>query len=256
MSWLIALIVAANNGIVTGWVFDAADSTPLRAANVTVPGTELGTFTDSTGRYVLTGVSARRLRIEVSHVAFQSAYVTLAPADSVRRINLWLGMREIPMPSVSVRPARYTAPPASVEQLSAAEVRSLPGAEKDVFRAVQTLPGVTSSGDYFGWLHVRGGTPEENLVLLDGMEIPNPYHLSGLASIFNTQMVDRVDFSTGGFGPDYGDAVSSVMSVSTRAARAGWAASSPASATPTSTNCSAVSTSGPTTLRRPTPTST
>jgi hypothetical protein len=98
-------------------------------------------------------------------------------------------------------------------------VKSLPGAEKDLFQTIQSLPGVTSTGDYFGWLYVRGGLPEENLFLLDGMEIPNPYHFSGLASVFSTDLVDTVRFSTGGFGAERGDRIASVLEVETRPAR-------------------------------------
>ena len=219
MTWLLfpVLVIAMPGIAITGRVYDATDSTPLYGAHVSVHGTDRGTATDSTGRFVIVGIDPAGLQLEASHVAYTPAR-TRVNRRQCRDINFLLQPRAITLAPVEVRPRVPTPPPGTVE-LTIDQVRHVPGAEKDLFRALQTLPGVASTGDYFGWLYVRGGVPSENLFLLDGLEIPNPYHFAGLASVFNNRLVDRVRFSTGGFGPDRGDRVASVLQVTTRPAR-------------------------------------
>ena len=219
MTWLLlsVLLVAAPGRMLSGRVFDATDSTPLCGAHVSVRGTTRGTATDSAGRFVIAGIDPSELQLEASHIAYvpSQARVNRAQRHSV---DFMLQPRTITLAPVEIRP-RTPAPSPGTVELSIDQVRQVPGAEKDLFRAVQAQPGVASTGDYFGWLYVRGGTPDENLFLLDGLEIPNPYHFAGLASVFNNRLVDKVRFSTGGFGPGHGDRVSSVLQVTTRPVR-------------------------------------
>jgi hypothetical protein len=85
--------------------------------------------------------------------------------------------------------------------------------EADVLRAVRLLPGVTARNDYSVGMNVRGGEADQNLVLLDGYPIYNPFHMGGLFGAFVEPMVDRVDFMTGGFPAAYGGRLSSVLDV-------------------------------------------
>jgi hypothetical protein len=85
--------------------------------------------------------------------------------------------------------------------------------EADVLRAVRLLPGVTARNDYSVGMNVRGGEADQNLVLLDGYPIYNPFHMGGLFGAFVEPMVDRVDFMTGGFPAQYGGRLSSVLDV-------------------------------------------
>lgn len=90
------------------------------------------------------------------------------------------------------------------------------GAENDVVGAFSVTPGVVTTGDQGGQLYVRGGTPIQNKVLLDGMTIYNPFHSIGFFSIFETELVKNVDIYTGGFDSRYGGRISSVMDISYR----------------------------------------
>jgi hypothetical protein len=85
--------------------------------------------------------------------------------------------------------------------------------ESDVLRAVRTLPGVNARNDFSVGMNVRGGEADQNLVLLDGHPIYNPFHMGGLFGAFVEPMVDRVDFLTGGFPAQYGGRLSSVLDV-------------------------------------------
>lgn len=90
------------------------------------------------------------------------------------------------------------------------------GGENDIVSAFSITPGVVTTGDQGGQLYVRGGTPIQNKILLDGMTIYNPFHSIGFFSIFETELVKNVDIYTGGFDAIYGGRISSIMDISYR----------------------------------------
>ena len=102
------------------------------------------------------------------------------------------------------------------------EVRRAPGAAEDIMRMVQVLPGVAPGNDQRNDLIVRGGSPSENLTMIDGIEIPNVNHYpsqgssSGPIAMINVKFIDDVNFSTGGFSARYGDRLSSVLDIKFR----------------------------------------
>ena len=103
---------------------------------------------------------------------------------------------------------------ATVREMDLAEMRSLPGvAEADPVRAIEVLPGVVSTSDFSAAFHVRGGSADQNLILLDGVPIFSPFHLGGLFSVFNSDMLDRVALQSGGFAAEHGGRVSSVLEI-------------------------------------------
>ena len=103
---------------------------------------------------------------------------------------------------------------ATVRELSRAELKLIPGfAEADVMRAVEALPGVVTTSDFSSAFNVRGGSADQNLILLDGVPIYNPFHLGGVFSVFNSDMVDHAQLLAGGFPAQYGGRVSSVLNV-------------------------------------------
>ncbi len=99
-------------------------------------------------------------------------------------------------------------------EITAAELKLVPGiGEVDPIRAVEVLPGVVSTSDFTAAFNVRGGSADQNLILLDGLQIFNPFHLGGLFSVFNADMVERAELLSGGFPAAYGGRVSSVLTV-------------------------------------------
>ncbi|UCE07909.1 MAG: TonB-dependent receptor plug domain-containing protein, partial [bacterium] len=111
------------------------------------------------------------------------------------------------------RPLVNKQPEVSSQMLQRRELTGVSGAFEDVTRTVQTLPGVVSQADFSGRMYVRGGRPDENIVLLDRTFIYEPYHLGGMVSIFNPDLIDRVEFYAGGFPASYGNAMSSILMV-------------------------------------------
>ncbi len=103
---------------------------------------------------------------------------------------------------------------ATIRELELEELRLVPGVgEPDPVRAIEVLPGVVSTSDFSAAFHVRGGSQDQNLILLDGVPIYSPFHLGGLFSVFNADMIDRVELQSGGFAAEHGGRVSSVLDI-------------------------------------------
>jgi len=125
--------------------------------------------------------------------------------------------------------------PSNIE-LTPLEVRSVAGAGENIFRVVQTLPGVTFTSDFDSRLAVRGGGPDQNLTMMDGVEIHNPYRLFGLTSAFNPEVVGNFELTAGAFNAKYGDRLSSILVVDNRAGTATAALTGSASLSVTDAN--------------------
>ncbi|MDE2973826.1 MAG: TonB-dependent receptor [Gemmatimonadota bacterium] len=104
----------------------------------------------------------------------------------------------------------------TVQEIGREAMKALPGlVETDPIRAVEVLPGVSTVSDFSAAFNVRGGSADQNLILLDGVPIFNPFHLGGVFSVFNADMVERAELRAGGFPAEYGGRVSSVLTVET-----------------------------------------
>ena len=114
------------------------------------------------------------------------------------------------------RRAGRAGAPATIE-LSPLQVRTVAGAGENIFKVLQTLPGVNATSDFDSRISVRGGGPDQNLTIMDGVEIHDPYRLFGLASAFNPETVQNFELTAGGFSPKYGDRLSSILVIDNRA---------------------------------------
>ena len=105
----------------------------------------------------------------------------------------------------------------SVEKVTAAQIQQMPsiGGQADIAQYLQVLPGIISTGDQGGQLYVRGGTPVQNMLLLDGTILYNPFHSIGIFSVFDMDIMSSADVYTGGFGAEFGGRLSSVSSTAT-----------------------------------------
>ena len=104
----------------------------------------------------------------------------------------------------------------TVRELAGSEIKGIPGlVEADPLRAVEVLPGVTTVSDFSSAFNVRGGSADQNLILLDGIPVFNPTHLGGFFSVFNGDMIQRAELRSGGFPARFGGRVSSVLDIQT-----------------------------------------
>ena len=156
-------------------------------------------------------------RSEVSAAAFYplSTRFDLTAGDSTG-VELLLAPRSSFSSSGRRRGCSPPAAPPAAVAVAPAQVLRTPGALDNVFRTLQTLPGVSATEEFGSRLAVRGGAPDQNLTVMDGVEIHDPYRLFGLTSAFNPEIIQRFELSTGGFSVKHGDRLSSLLLVENR----------------------------------------
>lgn len=103
--------------------------------------------------------------------------------------------------------------------LSAEEITKIPGTNGDALRGVLNLPGIAQPGAFEGLLLVRGSAPEDSLIFVDGVSVPIVYHFGGLSSVIPSEMLERIDFYPGNFGPEFGRATGGMVDVGVRSPR-------------------------------------
>ncbi len=216
---------SATTGVVTGRVLIRPDTgsaaTPAIGAAVTVAGTGLGVIVASDGRYRLDRVpaGAATLRVRLLGYRAMERAIRVRSGDTVR-VDVTL------QPEAQLlSPVRTAALPSDVETfvtrpnvatitLGAASIAGIPSVgEPDVVRVVQMLPGVVARNDFNTGLTVRGGEADQNLILIDGFPIYNPFHLGGLFSTFMDATVGGIELISGAFPARYGGRLSSVLDV-------------------------------------------
>lgn len=199
---------------VTGRVIDAFSMGPLAGARVSAAGA--AAVTDREGRFQLT-LPRGQNRLVVSADGHLTDRVDVTVGDQPVTVEILLlsqsQFREDVVVTAGVKPAPVSPSAIDVSPLA---VRSIAGAAENIFRTVQTLPGVNAADDFGSRLSVRGGGPDQNLTVMDGVEIHDPYRLFGLTSAFNPETVENFEFVAGGFSPKYGDRLSSILVVENR----------------------------------------
>jgi hypothetical protein len=168
------------------------------------------------GRFSLALVPGQR-RLTVTAPGFFDQSLDLEIAAVPAPVEILLTARPPVREDITVSAERGAgeATPATVAIEPTAVLR-VAGSADNIFKALQTLPGVTATDDFGSRLSVRGGGPDQNLTVMDGVEIHNPYRLFGLTSAFNPETVERFELTAGGFGVEYGDRLSSILVVENR----------------------------------------
>jgi hypothetical protein len=212
----------AQSGAVNGFVRDAGDGEPLAYCNVYLDSTEYGAATNDKGYFYIGHVPPGKYELVASYVGYktQRRAISISPNQTVNT-NL-----ELPAGAIEVKEVKVTADRARFERevevsavrLETKQLEFVPrvGGEVDLFRTIQLLPGVISTSDFSNRLYIRGGSPDQNLILLDGITVYNPSHLFGLFSPFIAEAVSDVTLFAGGFPAQYGGRLSSVLDVTTK----------------------------------------
>jgi hypothetical protein len=199
---------------VTGRVIEAFSMGPLAGARVTAG--SVSVVTDSDGRFALT-LPRGTARLVVTLGGHLTEQVEVTIGDQPAAVEVLLlsqsQFREDVVVTAGMKPVPVSPSAIDVSPLA---VRSIAGAAENVFRTVQTLPGVNATDDFGSRLSVRGGGPDQNLTVMDGVEIHDPYRLFGLTSAFNPETVENFEFVAGGFSPKYGDRLSSILLIENR----------------------------------------
>ena len=177
---------------------------------------------DIEGFYSLSRVPAGTYTLVVSSMEYEGASERIELVDGkITTRNFLLEQQVIQLGSAEVnadREEQTTKVNMSVETIRPSDLKKIPsfGGQPDLVQALQVLPGFISTGDQGGQLYIRGGSPIQNKVLLDGMIVYNAFHSIGLFSVFDSDVIANADVYTGGFGAKFGGRISSVMDIKTR----------------------------------------
>ena len=225
---LVSLLVLLLPGLSVGQVrytlsgtVRGADGPALPGATVAVPALSLGTATEADGSYSLS-VPAGTQRVVVSFVGYTTETVDVKLTHN-QKFNFTLPTNQNELGEVVVQgqqtlKEKLNTTQMGVEHLSIREAKMLPAlfGEVDILKTLQLKPGVQSGGEGTSGLFVRGGSSDQNLVLLDNALVYNPNHLFGLFSVFNSDAVQSVDLYKAGFPAQFGGRLSSVVDVKLR----------------------------------------
>ncbi|RMH60164.1 MAG: TonB-dependent receptor [Bacteroidetes bacterium] len=210
---------AALRGVVTS----ADDGLPLQGANVVLEGpggaVAYAAATGPEGTYAIEGIEPGRYPVRVSFIGFSTHRDTLLLRPGVLTYDVRLRVGAQELSGLMVEAERGAARrQAGLQTIRPSELSRIPmpGPSGDIAAYLQTLPGVVSGGDRGGQLYIRGGTPTQNLVLVDGLPIVKPFHISGLFSAFPQELVEQADVYAGGHSAAYMGAISSVIDVALR----------------------------------------
>lgn len=215
-------LIAQQGGTLRGNVIDRADGAPIAFAAVQLEVTNKGTTTDLDGFFALSDITEGVYQLQVSYLGYQDTTIQVniqAGRITYLRINLNPSVIDLETVELSARSEQAkTSVQLSTIRVDPAEIKALPstGGEPDLAQYLSVLPGIISTGDQGGQLYIRGGSPVQNKVLLDGMTIYNPFHSIGFFSVFETETIQNVDVLTGGFNAEYGGRISAIVDITTR----------------------------------------
>jgi len=221
---LISIQSFAQKGIIKGKIYDAKTNQPIEFAFILIQGSTIASTSDLDGNYIFTGVEPGFKHIVVSLTGFQTTVSSefQVQGNQTTFIDVPLLETTVQLGEVTVRQNYATKKiesPLSVLSVGVQEIEKTAGANRDVSKVIQTLPGVGATDPNRNDLIVRGGGPSENVFYLDGIEIPVINHFAtqgssgGTVGVINPDFVRDIDFYTGAFPANKGNALSSVMDI-------------------------------------------
>lgn len=216
-----SLVFAQTSGV-KGFVYDKKTGEPAMFVTVSIAQLGKGAVSDVNGYYVINKLSAGKYNLLVTGIGYDTIRksIQLSKGRTLSQ-SFYLEERSVKLKTVYVsaeRQAARTDTKISVAKVTPKQIKQIPmvGGQPDLAQYLQVLPGVIFTGDQGGQLYIRGGSPIQNKVLLDGMVVYNPFHSIGLFSVFDTDIIKNADIFTGAFGSEYGGRISSIMDITTR----------------------------------------
>ncbi len=215
-------LYAQETGSISGKVVDEISQEPVPFANVVVQGTQIGAATDLDGKFTIEKVPFGYQKLEVSAVGFAPKTSTdvLVTKASSPYIEIEMAATTTQLKEVVVQTSKFKKTeesPLSLQTLGVEEIERNPGGNRDISKVIQSLPGVASTTSFRNDIIIRGGSPNENRFYLDGVEVPVINHFQtqgssgGPVGIINVNFIREVDFYSGAFPANRGNALSSVL---------------------------------------------
>ncbi len=200
----------------SGVISDSENGESLIGASVSIKGTSMGTVTNTYGFYSIT-LTPGTYTIKISYIGFADTEFTVDLKTDIRK-NLELQSKSTEMQEVVITgDAAKNVESSEIGRvnLSIEKIKALPAflGEVDLIKTIQLLPGVMSAGEGNSGLYVRGGGPDQNLIMVDDAVVYNAAHLFGFFSIFNADAVKNVELIKGGMPAQYGGRLASVLDI-------------------------------------------
>ena len=215
-------VVSSQSVKVYGSISNTLNNEPIPFANIIIEGTTIGATSDINGNYEILSLNAGAYNFKCSYIGFNTDIQSEIKVSSNKslRLDFFLSENSELLGEVKVRGNTFNkteASPVSLRTINASEISKSAGGNRDISRVVANLPGVATSSGFRNDIIVRGGSPSENKFFLDGVEIPTINHFTtqgssgGPVGILNVNFIREVDFYTGAFPANRGNALSSVM---------------------------------------------
>lgn len=220
----------AQKGIIKGRVFNEINNESLEFATIMVQNTTNGAFADSAGNFQIKGLKPGLYNVEARYGGFKTEIVYEIQVTNSKPYVIEIPMREDDVTTDSVVIVaspfrRIEEAPLSLRTIGTSEIKRNPGGNRDISRVIQSLPGVASTVSFRNDILIRGGAPNENRFYIDGIETPNINHFAtqgasgGPVGLINVDFIGEVDFYSGAFPANRGNALSSVFEFKQREAR-------------------------------------
>jgi len=214
-------------GTIEGVALDATTQAPLIGANVMLLNTTLGAVSDENGKFIIRNIPVGNYSVQFRLIGYSPETKTDIIVRPQRMTNVNAELSELAVASEEVVVTAGYFNQNDVQQMnsvgfSGEEIRRAPGSGGDISRTMMSLPSLAKVNDQSNSLIVRGGSPLENAFYIDGIEIPNINHFptqgatGGPIGMVNVDLIDEVNFHTGGFSPSYGDKLSSILDIKFR----------------------------------------
>jgi CarboxypepD_reg-like domain/TonB-dependent Receptor Plug Domain len=224
-----APIEESNRGTIKGTILDRSTREPIPAASILLIGFQRGAAADLDGKFEISNLEYGIYHIQVQALGYEPqvmSEITVTPSR-IPNLEFMLVPTTLTAEEITFTVQKFEIPspdlPTSTRNMRHEEIRRAPGAAEDIQRMVQSLPGVVNQNDQSNEIVVRGGSPTENLTIIDGIEIDNINHFvageegsGGAISGLNTEFLSDVTFAAGGFSAKYGDRMSSVLDLNLR----------------------------------------
>jgi hypothetical protein len=215
-------ILFAQQAALKGRVTEALSNEPMPFVNVIVSGTSVGTITDAEGNFELKGLKPGFVRVQASFIGYHPALSSEIEISNAKIAFIEIRMEkrdtEIEEVTVNASPFRKTEEsPVSLKTIGIAEIEKSPGANRDISKVIQSFAGVLSSPSFRNDIIIRGGGPSESRFYLDGVEVPNINHFAtqgasgGAVGILNADLIREVNYYSGAFPSNRGNALSGVF---------------------------------------------
>ena len=220
--FFLGILAVAQNAVIKGFTYDESTGETLPYCTIQLMGTSFGALSDVSGAFLINKIPAGTYTVKVSQLGYIDLFDTVevsSNATITKRYSISPNSQTLDAVQIvgeNTRKEQETR--TSVISVTPKDMSKMPaiGGQPDFAQYLQVLPGIISTGDQGGQLYVRGGTPVQNMLLLDGVILFNPFHSIGIFSVFDMDIMSSADVYTGGFGAEFGGRISSVMDIKTR----------------------------------------